>query len=131
MVLFANISPAATTRYTLRLGERKEEQKSSGIWISTAAGSTAAISAAGGTVFPILDERCQFFIRELYSPPDNEGELLRKGIFNPDNDRLAIENHCEKAMLATDGQHGFIRLEFGDRIHFKKGPKLKLCSNLT
>src|SRR4051812_15274575 len=42
-VLFSHYSPAATTRYALRLQRRAEEQKSSGVWVSTAAGSTAAI----------------------------------------------------------------------------------------
>ena len=40
--LYCHASPAATTRYILRLGDVEEEQKSSGFWIGPAAGSTAA-----------------------------------------------------------------------------------------
>ncbi len=52
--LFASANPAAMTRYRLeqpgRAGSReavREEQRSSGVWVATAAGSTAAIHSAG------------------------------------------------------------------------------------
>ena len=125
--LFSNFSPAATTRYVLKLGSHKEEQKSSGIWVATPAGSTAAIHAAGGTPVSVTEDRFQFFVRELFNSPHESTELLQKGVFDPDHDKFSIENHCEKAMLATDGQHGFVRLEFGDKVTFKRGPKLKIC----
>src|SRR4029453_1431301 len=46
--LFCHASPAATSRYILELGETFEQQKSSGMWIGPAAGSTAAQRSAGG-----------------------------------------------------------------------------------
>src|SRR5262249_6739284 len=46
-VLVAHYSPAATTRYLIEVGDHFEEHRSSGVWISTAAGSTAGIGSAG------------------------------------------------------------------------------------
>lgn len=45
--LFGAANPAAMTRYVLTDGERRESQRSSGVWVATAAGSTAAIRSAG------------------------------------------------------------------------------------
>src|SRR5205814_3511997 len=56
--LFCHASPAATSRYILRVTSpdgtsEEEEQKSSGMWIGPAAGSTAAQRSAGGRVLPL------------------------------------------------------------------------------
>lgn len=45
--LVASNNPAAMTRYVLEVGGHREHQRSSGMWISTAAGSTAGIHSAG------------------------------------------------------------------------------------
>ena len=50
-VLVSHSNPAAMSRYLLKVNQRKEEQRSSGVWISTAAGSTGAICSAGGKAF--------------------------------------------------------------------------------
>ena len=63
-VLFSNVCPASTTRYHLRWEDRAEDQVSSGLWISTAAGSTAALRAAGGSPMNIGSDRIQFVVRE-------------------------------------------------------------------
>ncbi|MDP3768766.1 MAG: NAD(+)/NADH kinase, partial [Dehalococcoidia bacterium] len=47
-VLIAHDDPAVMTRYRLTIGRREEAHKSSGMWISTAAGSSSAVLAAGG-----------------------------------------------------------------------------------
>ena len=46
--LLTNSNPAALSRYQLKINGHSEKQSSSGIWISTAAGSTGAIFSAGG-----------------------------------------------------------------------------------
>ena len=45
--LFASANPAAMTRYVIDVAGQRESQRSSGVWVSTAAGSTAAIRSAG------------------------------------------------------------------------------------
>lgn len=65
-VLFSNSVAASMSRYKLVVGKRSEEHKSSGVWVSTAAGSTAAIKAAGGKVLPLTSDRMEYLIREPY-----------------------------------------------------------------
>ncbi|MGE0173658.1 MAG: NAD(+)/NADH kinase [Oligoflexales bacterium] len=124
--LFANSNPAAVTRYQIALGGKKEIQKSSGIWVATATGSSAAIHAAGGTVQDRTDKMCQYFVRELYKMDTNTFKLV-KGFFDPGTESLVVENHNSKALLALDGQRLIIPLKFGDRIRFEKAPALKIC----
>ncbi len=50
-VLFSHRNPPAMSRYSLTVDDIQEEQKSSGDWISTAAGSSGAIKSAGGKKF--------------------------------------------------------------------------------
>ena len=65
-VLFASAIPASTSKYKLIVGRRAEEQKSSGVWISTAAGTTAAVRAAGGRVLPLVSDKIEYLVREPY-----------------------------------------------------------------
>ncbi len=65
-VLIAHDCPAATTRYLIELDGHAEEHRSSGLWISTAAGSTAGIHSAGGRKMPLRSARLQYLARELY-----------------------------------------------------------------
>lgn len=127
--LYANSNPACTSRYIVSYGDSRERQRSSGIWVSTAVGSSAVMSAAGGSTQSWDDQRFQFKVRELYRP---HGENLRieHGYFNPDEQPFVIESLCESAILATDGQHGVISLELGDRITFRQGPSLKIGTKL-
>ena len=45
--LFAHSNPAVLSRYVLEVNGQREFQRSSGVWVSTAHGSTAAIHSAG------------------------------------------------------------------------------------
>ena len=106
-LLFCNTSPAATTRYRLHLGDGMEGQKSSGIWVATATGSTAAINAAGGATMPIESKEFQYCVREVMRSGAPKYSLVG-GIYDPDKTTLSIENRNENGMLALDGQHGVI-----------------------
>ena len=68
-VLVANNNPAMMSRYVLSAGTRSEVQASSGVWISTPAGSTAGIRSAGGTVLPLDGDMLQYLVREPYVRP--------------------------------------------------------------
>ncbi len=124
--LYTHINPAATTRYRLQWGDQKEDQLSSGIWISTGVGSTAAIYTAGGEASSLQDSRFQFYVRELFSPPSRPCRL-QTAWFTPEETSLSIENYSERAILAFDGQHGKVELRYGDRIQFLRGPSLTLA----
>ncbi|MEZ4302634.1 MAG: NAD(+)/NADH kinase, partial [Polyangiaceae bacterium] len=75
--LYCHSSPAATTRYILRLGDIEEEQKSSGFWIGPAAGSTAAQRSAGGRILPLSSRKLQLVVREPYVPSGARLRLMR------------------------------------------------------
>ncbi len=124
--LYSNLSPAATTRYCLRINDQVEEQKSSGIWIATAVGSSAAISAAGGQVVPWTDRRTQFRVREVFSGGKVK-PAVTSGFFDALKDSFEIENRSERAFLALDGQHGEVPLNLGDIIRFCPAPELHLA----
>jgi len=73
-VLLAHRSPAGSTRYLLRVGERSELQLCSGMWCCTASGATGAMRSAGGQPMEPGDQRLQWKVREPYlryedSPP--------------------------------------------------------------
>ncbi len=124
--LYSNANPAATTRYRLSLGDRQEEHKSSGMWLSTALGSTAGIYAAGGVMQPKTDTNFQYVVRELYRAPGKNFYLV-KGFFDPDRKTVTIENRCERAILAADGNHGMCELVWGDKIVFRRAPPIRIA----
>ena len=112
-VLFAHDVPAATTRFTLSLKKARAQHKSSGLWVSTAAGSTAAIYSAGGTPMPIASQRLQFRVREPYVF-DGKQKLI-KGFVGP-GETLAIESHIRLGKLFFDGPRRTHPVTIGSRI---------------
>ena len=124
--LYSNANPAATTRYRMSLGDRVEEHKSSGLWVSTALGSTAGIYAAGGVVMPRQDQSFQYVVRELYRAPGRNFYLVN-GFFNPDEKTMTIENRCEQAIIAADGNHAVMKVEWGDRVKFLRAPSIRIA----
>lgn len=113
-ILFANKNPAGTTRYVLKVRGKKEEQKSSGLWISPAPGSTAATKSAGGKKLPLSSKQIQYVVREPYAPPGKSYRHLR-GILNP---RESVEILCmmDDAALYIDGPHLVYPVKRGSRI---------------
>lgn len=124
--LYSNMNPAGMTRYRLTLGDRVEDHKSSGMWLSTALGSTAGILAAGGVMQPRNDRNFQFMVRELYRLVGKNFYLVN-GFFDPDKKQLCLENRCERAILAADGNHSVTELSWGDRVVFKRASALKIA----
>lgn len=116
-VLIAHDHPAATSRYRLTVGRRTEEHRSSGLWISTAAGSTAGIRSAGGRVMPFGSRRMQFRVRELYREP---GRLYRlsEGFVAADG-RLVVESKMDAGWLFVDGARTAHRFLFGTRAEVR------------
>lgn len=64
--LFTNQNPAAMSRYMLEDGEGQEKHRSSGVWISTAAGSTGGIHSAGMEPIFALQPALLFKVREPF-----------------------------------------------------------------
>lgn len=116
--LFCHECPAATSRYLLSHGSRREEQRSSGLWIGPAAGSTAAQRSAGGRVLPASSRKLQFVVREPYTP-DGVRYRLRQGLIG-EHDRLAVTSKMQRARLYIDGPHHVRRLDVGAEIAFSR-----------
>jgi NAD+ kinase len=115
-VLLCCSSPAATSRYILEHHGVIEEQKSSGIWIGPAAGSTAAQRSAGGRVLPLGSRKLQFVVREPYTPA---GESLKceRGLVPP-GEALIVRVKMSDGRLFVDGPHEVYSATTGDLLRF-------------
>lgn len=100
--LFAHGAPAGLTDYQLRVGRRSECQRSSGVWVSTAAGSSAAIRGAGGRVLPLRSRKLQYRVREPYL---SSGRYELLGAVVPEDTVIRIESHSKHDTLSLDGSH--------------------------
>jgi NAD+ kinase len=114
--LFCHVSPAATARYLIRLGDHEEDQKSSGFWIGPAAGSTAAQRSAGGRVLPLVSKKLQLVVREPYTP-HGERHQLRRALIRP-GETLTAQSLIHEAKLFIDGADQQIDIGFGDTVEF-------------
>jgi len=113
--LYCHSGPAATSRYILHVGKKKEEQRSSGIWIGPAAGSTAAQRSAGGRVLPLSSDQLQLVVREPYSPY-GKFDLL-KLVVNAAS-KVSVQSKMDDAALYLDGPHRAVSVRLGDMVSF-------------
>lgn len=116
-VLVVHDDPATMSRYRLRIGAREETQKSSGLWVSTAAGSSSAVLAAGGVRLPWGAKRFQYRPREIY-----RGRLsrcrLRGGVLPPGT-AVQVTWLMRRGSAFVDGPHVKIPLRFADRLEIR------------
>ncbi len=119
-VLIAHANPAATSRYYLTIGKQKEEHRGSGIWISTAAGSTGAIHSAGGKVLPVTSDKFQFLCREIYFRK-NVPHRLRQGVLSR-RQTVYITSLMREGMIFLDGSRLSVSFPFGRTIAVTGSP---------
>jgi NAD+ kinase len=116
-VLVAHDDPATMTRYHLSIGRRTETQKSSGLWVATAAGSSSAVLAAGGVRLPWGAKRFQYRPRELY-----RGRLSRYrltgGVLGPEA-VVRLTWLMRRGAAFVDGPHVKIPLHFADQLEIQ------------
>ncbi len=116
-VLIVHDDPATMSRYRLHIGRRGETQKSSGLWVSTAAGSSSAVMAAGGVRLPWSAKRFQYRPRELY-----RGRLSRyrlTGGVLPSSARVRLTWLMRRGSAFIDGPHVKIPLRFADELELR------------
>ncbi len=116
-VLIAHDDPATMTRYRLRIGQREELHKSSGIWVATAAGSSSAVQAAGGVRMPWGSTKFQYRPRELY-----RGRLSRyrlTGGVLPSAGRVRLTWLMRRGSAFVDGPHLRVPLRFADVLEVR------------
>jgi len=119
--LFAHRNPAAMTRYRLSINGRAEDQKSSGLWVATAAGSTAGILSAGGRRMPITSRRLQYLVREPYTWPLRRYRLIRGTAA-----RITLVTYMVESAVWLDGSRVRCDLRLGDRVELGPGPPLRV-----
>jgi NAD+ kinase len=121
--LVCHASPAATSRYILRI-ERKggrageEDQRSSGMWIGPAAGSTAAQRSAGGRVLPLTSKNIQYVVREPYTPAGGHFRFA-KGLIEPDG-ALTLFSKMREAKVFLDGHQIVHSVTIGDVLVMRR-----------
>jgi NAD+ kinase len=109
-VLISHANPAAVSRYVVTAdGRDPETQRSSGIWVATPAGSTAAIRSAGGYVLPLGCRSIEYLVREPYPVPDHPYRVT-KGV-QPLSNPFEVRSEMQEGRIFIDGPH--IDHEFG------------------
>jgi NAD+ kinase len=123
--LFCHASPAATSRYFVRVVRletsaviEEEEHKSSGVWVGPAAGSTAAQRSAGGQVLPLSSKDLQYVVREPYVP-GGQGLRMKMGLVE-EGRGLAIRSKMRQARLFLDGDHIMHPVTIGDLVFMRR-----------
>ena len=116
-ILVVHDDPATMSRYRLRVGAQEELQKSSGLWVATAAGSSSAVLAAGGVRLPWSAARFQYRPRELYrgrlSAPRLTGGTL------PARASMQVTWLMRRGSAFIDGPHVQLPLRFADRLEIR------------
>ena len=116
-ILVVHDDPATMSRYRLRVGRTEETQKTSGMWVSTAAGSSSAVLAAGGARLPWGSKRFQYRPREIYSGRLSKCRLT--GGLLPPGVSLRVTWLMRKGSAFIDGPHLKVPLRFADRLDIR------------
>ncbi|KAK6132584.1 hypothetical protein DH2020_033686 [Rehmannia glutinosa] len=129
-VLLAHPCPSVVSRFSFRITQNGEplsnllHSRSSGLRVSTAAGSTAAMLSAGGSAMPILSKELQYMVREPILPDPNSH--LMHGFVKSD-ETMDITWFCREGLLYIDGSHVVHSVQHGDTIELSsKAPTLKV-----
>lgn len=123
-LLVANQNPGMMSRYILAAGTRSEKQASSGVWISTPAGSTAGIRSAGGTVMPLEGALCQYLVREPFLGRTQRFDLLR-GVRHL-REGLRVTSLMDGGRIYVDGPYLSIPFPLGSVLSIHEGPLLRM-----
>jgi len=119
-ILICNSDPAAMSRYYLKIDKIKEEQRNSGIWIATPAGSSGAIQSAGGKPLKMNERKIQYMPRELYygfrKHYHHTGDVLRE------RQILHITSLMRNGMIFIDGTHIKIKFPFNSTLKVSFSP---------
>jgi NAD+ kinase len=121
--LFCHASPAATSRYIVRVTQgkgkhREEDQRSSGMWVGPAAGSTAAQRSAGGKVLPLGSRRLQYVVREPYRPIGKRTHFS-VGLIG-ENGSLTLHSKIRDGRVFIDGHRIVHAVTIGDVVVMRR-----------
>jgi NAD+ kinase len=118
-VLIAHQQPAAMSVYEIDVNGDSETQYGSGLWISTAAGSTGGIMSAGGSRMAMGSKKLQYRPRELFHGRGNAYALPGAAVTL--QQPITVRSRMREGILYVDGAHL--------RIPFPYGAVLKICNS--
>ncbi|GMI40767.1 hypothetical protein TrCOL_g10120 [Triparma columacea] len=108
-----------TTRYNNQIYEIKRSFNawSSGLWISTATGSSAAMAAAGGRPMDIHSPQLQYLVREHLMEKNTPQDIQDRaqGMLNSKSN-LHLRWNSQKGRIFIDGSHLLHNLDLGDEV---------------
>ena len=104
-----------TARYFISVRGRRERQKSSGVLISTAAGSHAWIKSAGGKVLPLESDKFEYLVREPYYGRTCEKCSLFNEVLNK-NEKVSIAFEVGEGVLIVDSLSKEYKFKAGDKV---------------
>jgi len=107
-----------TARYFLSIRGKKERQKSSGVLISTAAGSNAWIKSAGGKILSLNANKFEYLVREPYCGRVSAKCTLVKGILNK-NEKIEVVFESKKGVLIADSLSKEHKFRAGQKVVIK------------
>jgi NAD+ kinase len=113
-ILVCHKNPAAMSRYIMTVKGKMEEQRSSGVWVAPAAGSTGAIQSAGGIVLPMESKRFQYMVREPYYRLGDKF-ILTGGMLSS-HDKIQFLSLMPEGIIYVDGPHEFYPFKFGHKV---------------
>jgi NAD kinase len=120
--------PEIMSRYVIELPDaRREEQKSSGVLITTGAGSTGWYRSARNSIafdFPRNEQAAEFYVREPQRNDDNSTFSLLSGRFLPGEKLLFHSLHARGGRVSIDCKTH--RDEHGQST-FNEGRVAKIC----
>jgi len=111
-ILISHPMPAAMSRYLIQIGNKKDEHRCSGLWISTASGSTGAMKSAGGKVLSLASSSYQYRPRELYRKKGVR-HLLKGGVLDRKK-KIKVESLMREASIYVDGTHLRVPIYYAD-----------------
>lgn len=128
-VLVCHRNPAAMSHYFISLGKKTEYQRSSGVWISTSAGSTGASHSAGGKSLPLTSKKIVYQPRELYVKDCKPYKVLGASISGEEG--ISLRSNMEEGCIYIDGSRQSLPFGHGDILTVKnsKNPLKILDSN--
>ncbi len=105
------------SRYTLIIGRRREEQKSSGILIATPAGSHAWVRSAGGVILPLTSKKIEYVVREPYAGRLTKPKMT-KGVLGSSQSVTLVSRLWEshEGVVVIDSYRKEFYFKNGDRL---------------
>jgi NAD+ kinase len=117
--LLTSRNPAAVTRYIIDADGQREAQMSSGVWISTASGSTGAIRSAGMEPLDRTDHALLFKVREPFQ--GLKPVRLLDGCQRPPRG-LTLITTMPGIDCYLDGPYRRVELAYGAEVRFAPSP---------